>query len=65
MDYRNGERILIKRGKTDVYNEVTVSKILDEFNFNHVKYWFDLYNDKPVCKCKNFTSYDLEFIPAS
>ena len=61
----NGDRILIKRGKTDVYNEVIVSKILDEFCFSHTKYWFDLYNDKPVCKCKNFTSDEVEFIPAS
>ena len=61
----NGDRVLIKRGKTDVYNEVIVSRILDEFGFSHAKYWFDLYNDKPVCKCKNFTSDEIEFIPAS
>lgn len=61
----NTDRILIKRGKTDVYNEVIVSNILDEFGFNHAKYWFDLYNEKPVCKCKNFTSDEVEFIPAS
>lgn len=61
----NGDRVLIKRGKADVYNEVIVSKIIDEFGFDHVKYWFDLYNDKPVCKCKNFTNEMLEFIPAS
>ena len=61
----NNDRILIKRGKTDVYNEVIVSNILDEFGFNHAKYWFDLYNEKPVCKCKNFTSDEVEFIPAS
>lgn len=61
----NNDRILIKRGKADVYNEVTVSKILDEFGFSHAAYWFDLYNEKPVCKCKNFTSDEVEFIPAS
>ena len=61
----NGDRILIKRGKTDVFNEVTISKILDNFAFNHVEYCFDLYNDKPVCKCKNFTNEKIEFIPAS
>ena len=38
------DRVLIKRGKTDVYNEVIVSKILDEFGFNHTEYWF---NRKP------------------
>ena len=61
----NGDRVLIKRGKTDVYNEVIVSKILDEFGFNHTKYWFNLFNEKPVCKCKDFTSDEIEFIPAS
>ena len=61
----NGQRVLIKRGKADVLNEVIVSRILDKFKFTHVDYWFDLYNDKPVCKCNNFTSDKIEFIPAS
>ena len=61
----NGKRILLKRGKIEVYNEVIVSKILDEFSFDHVKYWFDLYNDKPVCKCENFTNENVELITAS
>ena len=61
----NGLRVLIKRGKADVLNEVIISKILDRFKFFHVDYWFDLYNDKPVCKCNNFTSDKIEFIPAS
>lgn len=63
----NNKLILLKAGNTlnlEPFNEVFVSKLLDQTNIKHVKYDLKQINNEYVSACEAFTNKDIEFIPA-
>jgi hypothetical protein len=64
----NGERVLIKAGKSpymqEPVNEVIASMLCNRLNIPHVPYSLDFEDGEPVSKCANMTNADTEFVEA-
>ncbi|MCL2443545.1 MAG: hypothetical protein FWD13_08820, partial [Treponema sp.] len=67
---KNGVRVLLKGSlynrMQEPFNEVIVSKVLDEYKINHVRYYLGRTKDKniPYSECECMVNKDIEYINA-
>jgi len=65
---KNGDRILIKAGKSpymqEPVNEKIASILCERLNIPHVSYSLEFEDGEPVSKCANMTNNDIEFVEA-
>ena len=63
-----GKRVLLKGGtaplRQEPFNEVAASLICDALGLPHVDYRLIYIDDYPYSVCEDFTSVDVEFVPA-